>query len=68
MAAAIPHARLVELRGAGHCPMLEQPEAVNAALLDLAAAVEAGSSVPARTTTRPGRTTRSRRTKEKVAS
>ena len=47
IAAAVPHARLLELRGAGHCPMLEQPEAVNAALYDLAEAVETGRSLPA---------------------
>jgi len=47
IAAEIPHARLLELRGAGHCPMLEQPEAVNAALYDLAEAVETGRSLPA---------------------
>jgi pimeloyl-ACP methyl ester carboxylesterase len=32
MASGIDGARLVELRDAGHCTMLEQPEAVNAAL------------------------------------
>jgi pimeloyl-ACP methyl ester carboxylesterase len=48
IAAQVPHARLLELRGAGHCPMLEQPEAVNAALYDLAEAVETGRSLPAR--------------------
>jgi pimeloyl-ACP methyl ester carboxylesterase len=37
LAAAIPGAQLLELHGAGHCAMLEQPEAVNAALYDLAA-------------------------------
>jgi pimeloyl-ACP methyl ester carboxylesterase len=47
IAAEIPHARLLELRGAGHCPMLEQPEAVNAALFDLADAVVTGTSLPA---------------------
>jgi pimeloyl-ACP methyl ester carboxylesterase len=35
IAAAVPGARLLELRGAGHCTMLEQPEAVNAALTEL---------------------------------
>ena len=35
LAAAIPGARLVELRGAGHCAMLEQPEAVNSSIRDL---------------------------------
>jgi pimeloyl-ACP methyl ester carboxylesterase len=35
IAATIPGSRLLELRGAGHCTMLEQPEAVNAALIDL---------------------------------
>jgi pimeloyl-ACP methyl ester carboxylesterase len=48
IAAQVPHARLLELRGAGHCPMLEQPEAVNAALYDLAEAVQTGRSLPAR--------------------
>jgi pimeloyl-ACP methyl ester carboxylesterase len=47
MAAAIPHARLLELDGAGHCPMLEQPDAVNAALYDLVRAVEEKASLPA---------------------
>ena len=47
IAAEVPHARLLELRGAGHCPMLEQPEAVNAALYDLAEAVQTGRSLPA---------------------
>jgi len=41
IAAAVPHARLLELRRAGHCPMLEQPEAVNAALFELVAGVTA---------------------------
>jgi pimeloyl-ACP methyl ester carboxylesterase len=35
IAAAVPDARLLELRGAGHCPMLEQPDAVNSALTEL---------------------------------
>jgi len=35
LAAAIPGSTLLELRGAGHCAMLEQPEAVNAAIRDL---------------------------------
>ena len=35
IAAALPGSKLLELRGAGHCTMLEQPEAVNAALYDL---------------------------------
>ena len=47
IAAEVPHARLLELRGAGHCPMLEQPETVNAALYDLADAVLTGTSLPA---------------------
>ena len=47
IAAEVPHARLLELRGAGHCPMLEQPETINAALYDLAGAVLTGTNVPA---------------------
>jgi pimeloyl-ACP methyl ester carboxylesterase len=35
LAAAIPDSRLLELKGAGHCTMLEQPDAVNAALSEL---------------------------------
>src|SRR3954452_20012590 len=35
IAAAVPGSRLLELDRAGHCAMLERPEAVNAALLDL---------------------------------
>src|SRR3954470_11449827 len=35
IAAAVPGCRLLELDRAGHCAMLERPEAVNAALLDL---------------------------------
>jgi pimeloyl-ACP methyl ester carboxylesterase len=37
IAAAVPGSRLLELDRAGHCAMLERPEAVNAALLDLVA-------------------------------
>src|SRR3954462_2932875 len=37
IAAALPGSRLLELDRAGHCAMLERPEAVNAALLDLVA-------------------------------
>jgi pimeloyl-ACP methyl ester carboxylesterase len=37
IAGSVPGARLVELRGAGHSAMLEQPEQVNAALRDLIA-------------------------------
>jgi pimeloyl-ACP methyl ester carboxylesterase len=39
LAREIPGAELLELRGAGHVPMLEQPNAVNAALLDLVGSV-----------------------------
>jgi pimeloyl-ACP methyl ester carboxylesterase len=39
IAAAVPGARLLEVRGAGHVPMLEQPEVVNAALRELAESV-----------------------------
>jgi pimeloyl-ACP methyl ester carboxylesterase len=35
IAAGVRNARLLELRGAGHCAMLEQPDAVNAALGEL---------------------------------
>ncbi|HET6817278.1 MAG TPA: alpha/beta hydrolase [Mycobacteriales bacterium] len=40
IAAGVPRSRLLELDRAGHCAMLERPEAVNAALLDLVAQVE----------------------------
>ena len=39
IAAAVSGSKLLELRGAGHCTMLEQPEAVNAAIYELAASV-----------------------------
>jgi pimeloyl-ACP methyl ester carboxylesterase len=51
IAAAVPGARLLEVRGAGHCPMLEQPDVVNAALRELAAAAAAASTTA--TATRP---------------
>jgi pimeloyl-ACP methyl ester carboxylesterase len=35
IAAELPHATLVRLRGVGHLPMLEQPEVVDGALTDL---------------------------------
>jgi len=38
---------LLELRGAGHCPMLEQPEAVNAALTELIVAASSPAASPA---------------------
>ncbi|HEU5035300.1 MAG TPA: alpha/beta hydrolase [Mycobacteriales bacterium] len=41
IAARIPGSRLVELRDAGHCAMLEQPDAVNAALRELVEAATA---------------------------
>ncbi|MDQ1698842.1 MAG: hypothetical protein QOG34_705 [Frankiaceae bacterium] len=40
IAAAVPGARLLEVRGAGHVAMLEQPEVVNAALRELVASVD----------------------------
>jgi pimeloyl-ACP methyl ester carboxylesterase len=40
IAAAVPGSRLLELRGAGHCTMLEQPDVVNAALRELVDAVD----------------------------
>jgi pimeloyl-ACP methyl ester carboxylesterase len=42
IAAAVPGSRLLELDRAGHCAMLERPDAVNAALLDLVAKAEHG--------------------------
>jgi pimeloyl-ACP methyl ester carboxylesterase len=62
IAAAIPGARLLELHGAGHCPMLEQPDAVNAALRQLVES--AVDTTPAKA---PARKTASRR-KQPVAS
>lgn len=46
IAQAVPHARLVEVRDAGHCPMLEQPEVVNAALFELVDAVARQAASP----------------------
>jgi pimeloyl-ACP methyl ester carboxylesterase len=43
IATGIAGARLVELRGAGHCAPLEQPDAVNAALRELVAAAVAAT-------------------------
>ena len=40
IAASVHGSRLLELERAGHCAMLERPEAVNAALLDLVAKVK----------------------------
>jgi pimeloyl-ACP methyl ester carboxylesterase len=61
IAAAVPGSHLVELRGAGHCSMLEQPEAINAALTDLID--RAAGAAPAKRTR-----TRSRAPKQPVAS
>jgi pimeloyl-ACP methyl ester carboxylesterase len=47
IAAAVPGSRYLELRGAGHCPMLEQPEAVNAALRDLIETSQRSPAAPA---------------------
>jgi pimeloyl-ACP methyl ester carboxylesterase len=49
IAAAVPGSRLLELERAGHCAMLERPEAVNAALLELAAKVQPSAKPPRRT-------------------
>jgi len=46
IAAAVPGCRLLELDRAGHCAMLERPEAVNAALLDLVEETTASASQP----------------------
>jgi hypothetical protein len=51
-AAAIPGAKLVELHGAGHCAMLEQPEEVNAAIRDLVVSADATPAPTARPTRR----------------
>jgi pimeloyl-ACP methyl ester carboxylesterase len=67
IAAAIPGSTLVELRGAGHCAMLEQPNEVNAALSDLAERA-ASAGTPARKTTKKTTRTRNRAAKEQVAS
>jgi len=44
IAAAVPGARLLEVRGAGHVPMLEQPDVVNAALRELVESVSTRST------------------------
>lgn len=48
IAAAVPGAKLLEVRGAGHVPMLEQPDVVNAALRELVESVPARTSAPRR--------------------
>jgi pimeloyl-ACP methyl ester carboxylesterase len=48
IAAGVPGSRLLELERAGHCAMLERPEAVNAALLDLVANVDHQPAKPRR--------------------
>jgi pimeloyl-ACP methyl ester carboxylesterase len=66
IAAAVAGAKLVELRGAGHCTMLEQPETVNAALLDL---IAEASAAPATAYPSPPQTrSRARKSAQKVAS
>jgi pimeloyl-ACP methyl ester carboxylesterase len=39
MARTIPNARLVEIAGAGHMPMVEQPAATNAALREFLSSI-----------------------------
>jgi pimeloyl-ACP methyl ester carboxylesterase len=51
IAAAIAGSRLLEVRGAGHVPMLERPEVVNAALRDLLDGVAATAPAPKGTKT-----------------
>jgi pimeloyl-ACP methyl ester carboxylesterase len=46
IAAAVPGAKLVEVRGAGHVPMLEQPDVVNAALRELAESAASTTTAP----------------------
>lgn len=65
IAAAVPHARLLELRGAGHCPMLEQPEEVNAALFELVGSIATASPSAYPEQPRPRKRSTS---KQKVAS
>jgi non-heme chloroperoxidase len=47
LAAAIPGARLVVFEASGHAPFLEEPEAFNAALLELLTGVPAAAPAPA---------------------
>jgi pimeloyl-ACP methyl ester carboxylesterase len=68
IAAAIPGATLLELRGAGHCTMLEQPAAVNAALSDLVTAVAAAATPPAGAKAAATRSRATRTRKQTVAS
>lgn len=44
IAAAVPSAKLLEVRGTGHVPMLEQPDVVNAALRELVESVSTRSA------------------------
>jgi pimeloyl-ACP methyl ester carboxylesterase len=70
IAAAIPGSALLELRGAGHCAMLEQPDAVNAAIGELAERVAATRSAKktAKKAAKKASRARSRTAKEQVAS
>ena len=51
VAAAIPGAKYEEIEGSGHCPMLEQPEALVTAMRAFAAS---GAREPVRDVTNPG--------------
>lgn len=48
IAAAVPGAKLLEVRGAGHVPMLEQAEVVNAALRELVESIPAPAAMTPR--------------------
>jgi pimeloyl-ACP methyl ester carboxylesterase len=60
MAAAVPGSRLLELRDAGHCTMLEQPDVVNAALTELIDSVATAEPQPRRATSRTRAKSRAR--------
>src|SRR4051812_24984962 len=68
IAAAVRGSRLLELRGAGHCTMLEQPNAVNAALTELVLAAERDTNVPAPVERPAGRAPQPTPPEQKVAS
>ena len=61
IAAGVAGAKLIEFAGAGHCPMLERPDEVNAALYDLVAKATEATSAAYPTDAKPAPRTRTRK-------